>query len=219
MRKLSITAEVERLINAYLDAKIFVIGEGYYDEIDWQEDISFEQINESDFLREAAWVILSSGMRESVIRKKFGEISNAFFQWKSATHIVLNSQKCLEEARKHFNNTKKLESIVIIARQIYLTGFTQIKYYVELEGIDYLSRFPYMGPATSYHFAKNIGICVAKPDRHLIRIAEKAGYSSPQLLCTEISKAIDEKVSVIDLVFWRYATLQRNYLDLFNYQS
>jgi hypothetical protein len=52
----------------YLTAKERVIEAGFADEIDWQEEVSLEDLDESTFLRESAWVVLSSGFRETVLR-------------------------------------------------------------------------------------------------------------------------------------------------------
>ena len=77
----------------------------------------------------------------------------------------------------------------------------------------YLESFPFIGPITKFHLAKNIGIDVAKPDRHLSRISKMLGFASVQELCESISQRIDEKVSVVDLVIWRYATIDKKYLE------
>ena len=79
--------------------------------------------------------------------------------------------------------------------------------------IDYISTFPNMYPATSYHFAKNLGIDVVKPDRHLLRISKKLGFKSPYDFCSEISHQSGDKISVIDLIFWRFANMNKNYLN------
>ncbi len=70
-----------------------------------------------------------------------------------------------------------------------------------------------MGEATSFHLAKNIGLNVAKPDRHLVRMSSALGFESVNILCSEISNLIEENISLIDLVLWRYATLDKNYID------
>ena len=75
---------------------------------------------------------------------------------------------------------------------------------------------PFMGPATSYHLAKNLGLDVVKPDRHLLRITDVTGYQSPYEMCCDIAKVTSDKLSVIDLVIWRFATIQRQYLDHFS---
>jgi len=206
---------LDKIACAYMSAKSFVIEAGYHSEIDWQESTQFENIEESDLLREAAWVILSSGMRESIVRQKFPMISKAFFDWESANKIMDNKKKCLEGALRYFGHRRKIESIIQISAHVHIHGFDNVCLSIEKDGIEYIMKFPYMGPATSYHFAKNLGMQVSKPDRHLCRIAKTVGYTSPQLMCSDISQLTGEKVSVIDLIFWRFATLQKNYLSFF----
>lgn len=201
---------------AYMTAKETVIERGYAHEIDWQDNLSYRSLTEHEFLREAAWVILSSGMREVVIRRRFANISCAFCEWESAQRIVERMDMCRESALVHFNNPRKIDSIIQIAVHVADRGFDNVRQWVWDGGVDYILQFPYMGPATSYHFAKNIGLPVAKPDRHLSRIANVVGYSSPQSMCQDIAQLIGDKISVVDVVMWRYATLDKNYLQLFS---
>jgi hypothetical protein len=74
-------------------------------------------------------------------------------------------------------------------------------------GIDYLQTFDFIGPVTAFHLAKNIGLDVVKPDRHLLRLAAAAGCNHPSELCGAIAEVTGDKVSVINLILWRYATL------------
>lgn len=207
---------LRRLASAYLTAKQTVIEMGYSHEIDWQDSLTFSNIAESDFLRESAWVILSSGMREAVIRKKFPDISLAFFQWESAKKISLHRNRCRVNALCAFNNRRKIDAIIRIAIHVSQKGFCAVKESIQNEGISYVMHLPYMGPATSYHLLKNIGMQVAKPDRHLTRIANALGYHSPHLMSLDIARTIGEKVAVVDLVLWRYATLHTDYLKTFS---
>ncbi len=206
---------LDRIACAYMSAKFFVIEAGYDSEIDWQETTKFENVTESYFLKEAAWVILSSGMRETIIRQKFPRITIAFFKWESAEKIVHNKEKCFHEAMQHFGHWKKINAIITVAKQVFENGFNNVCKAILEEGIQFIIKLPYMGPATSYHFAKNIGLSVAKPDRHLKRIAKTVGYTSPQEMCSDISGITGEMVSVVDLVLWRFATLKKDYLSYF----
>ena len=52
---------------------------------------------------------------------------------------------------------------------------------------------------------------VAKPDRHLKRIAQIFGYTDVQELCKEVSQSTGDKMSVVDLVFWRFAVITPEY--------
>ncbi len=214
-QRAKIRGRLNKIVEAYLKAKESIIGEGFAAEIDWQAEIRFSQITESDFLREAAWVVLSSGMRETVIRLKFNAISKAFYYWRNANDIIDNSEKCRNQALKIFHNQKKIDAIISIAEQISVQGFGIFKTNIQTGGVKFIQSLPFMGPATSYHFAKNIGLDVVKPDRHLLRVAATAGFESPKLLCEEISKSVGDRVCVIDLVIWRFATLNANYTEYF----
>jgi hypothetical protein len=204
------------LASAYLIAKETVIREGYGKEIEWQRNVSLNNLTESKFLKESAWVILSSGMNEIVIRKVFPRITHAFFNWESSETIYRNQSDCLESALNIFNNPKKIKAIIEIAKEISDIGFERSLKSIETEGVSYLTKFPYIGPATSYHLAKNIGFNVVKPDRHLVRVAKSAGYADPYDFCSDLSEIVGDDIRIIDIVIWRYATLSKNYLELFS---
>ncbi len=203
------------LSEVFLRSRQFVIDCGYSDEIEWQRNLKFESLTESIFLSESAWVILNSGMRESVVRGKFKELSEVFFNWESAERIHKNIEPCRVKALGIFNHKGKISAILSISRIVSDGGFESIKNKIEIRRIDFLVTLPFIGPITSYHLAKNIGMDVVKPDRHLVRIADVAGFDSPDELCGRISECTGEYVAVIDVVLWRYATLRKDYLDLF----
>ena len=205
------TENLDRLINQYVDAKDFVIDNGYEREIDWQLGLDFTASTESDFLREGAWVILSSGMRESTIRQKFDAISDAFLDFSSAVEIVEHCDVCRADSLLVFNHHKKIDAILSMSLRVVLDGFQAIKSSTNHYGIKYLRSFDFIGPATSYHLAKNLGLNVPKPDRHLCRVAEVSGFDSVQQLCESISAVTGDPVPVVDLVIWRFATLRADY--------
>jgi hypothetical protein len=203
------------IIEAYLIAKNHVLNEGFGEEIDWQDSIHLCHVTESDFLRESAWVVLSSGMAEVVIRRKFPSLSGAFHYWRSAKEIIEDSEGCRKRALDIFRNNRKIEAILSIAQRVCRQGFDIVKRQVQQEGVRFIQSLPFMGPATSYHLAKNIGLDVVKPDRHLLRVAAAAGFETPEQLCKEITSVVGDRVSVVDLVIWRFATLKANYLETF----
>lgn len=206
---------LSKLANAYLHARDFVIRQGFEEEIVWQQRRSIDSVTESDFLREAAWVVLSSGMRETVVRGCFDGISQAFLQWRSADEISSASRACITAALRHFNHAGKIEAIAAIAARVSNAGFARTIESTRRLGVSFLQELPFVGPVTSYHLAKNLGLDVVKPDRHLVRVAHAAGCDSPDDLCRELAALVGDKVAVIDIVIWRYATLVRDYLSLF----
>lgn len=205
----------KKIVETYLRAKQAVIAQGFEAEIDWQDSLQFSQITESDILREAAWVVLSAGMREAVIRLKFPQISEAFYFWQSAKQIARRSDKCRAQALAIFRHPEKVNAIITIAEEINSLGFVAFKMRILSGGVNFIQTLPFMGPATSYHLAKNIGLEMVKPDRHLIRVAAATGYESPRRLCEDISELVGDRISVIDLVIWRFATLYPNYAEFF----
>lgn len=204
-----------RLACAYLAAKKAVVQAGLHSEIDWQENRSFSSINESDFLREYAWVVLSSGMKETVIRNKFPIISEAFFHWVDAQTIFYEADFCKRKALDSFGSVPKINAILKITEEICDTGFEALKERLVDQKEEFLQQFPFMGPATSFHLLKNIGFDVPKPDRHLLRLTSAAGYSDHTQMCADISQVVGDRLAVIDIVLWRYATIEPNYVDNF----
>lgn len=204
----------QKLALKYSFVKNYVVENGYGPEIEWQTSVHFDEIDESDFLREIAWVILSSGMRETVIRNLFENISKCFFNWISSELISENKDKCFLKALNYFNNENKISAIIYAAETINDIGFYQFKQDIVGDPINKLQELPYIGPVTVYHLVKNIGLPYAKPDRHLTRIAKKEGFNDVQLFCEEISKLTGDSKPVVDIVFWRFATIANDYLTV-----
>jgi hypothetical protein len=199
----------------YAAIKNFVLSSGYKQEIEWQASRRYEDLSEPDFLREMAWVVLASGMKEKVIRQKFPAISEAFVAFSSAKTIAENRDKCIADALMVFGHTGKILAIADGAAKVDREGFDHIKARILTSPIKVLQEFGFIGPITVYHLAKNIGLPVAKPDRHLVRIAAVCGYSEVQKFCKQLSESSGDSVPVVDIVLWRYATLCPDYLERF----
>jgi len=201
------------LAAVYLHAKERVLADGYGWEIDWQQNVSLHDLTESTLLREAAWVILSAGISERVVRGVFPRISTAFRDWRSAAEIAQTHSDCRKKALAVFAHRKKIDAIVFLAAIVARQGFAAVRDGIAGAADVYLRAFPQLGPAASRHLAKNLGCSVAKPDRHLRRIAKRLSMRSVDALCTSIASYLGEPVHVIDVVLWRYATLESTYLD------
>jgi hypothetical protein len=203
------------LVDSYAIARQYVIDNGFLGEISWQQSRNVETVTETEFLSQFAWVVLAAGFRDSVVRRKFPAIVCAFRTFSSADEIARNEVACHAAAMAVFGNRRKIAAILTATKRVASEGFRGVKAKLTDGDIPYLQTFPFMGPATSYHLAKNLGMDVVKPDRHLLRIACVAGYDSPEAMCRDISSTVGESLPVVDLVLWRYATLKPNYLDDF----
>jgi len=207
----------EHISHGYFFAKNYVINRGFGNEVDWQEGLNFEMVTEQKFLSEISWVILASGMNDKIIRKVFPKIKSVMFDFVSANLICQKKKSCYNKALRIFNHKGKINAIIYAAEYLTKNSLAVTKSKILMQGVKFIQTFPYMGKATSLHFAKNLGLNFVKPDRHLNRISATLGFNTPKDLCNEISNVIDEKVSIIDLVLWRYATLDKDYIKRINW--
>jgi|HubBroStandDraft_6_1064221.scaffolds.fasta_scaffold637766_2 hypothetical protein len=196
--------DVSGALRLYARAAEYIAAAGLDHEVSWQRNSQLASVSESILLREAAWVILCSGFRESTVRRVFDYVSLCFCDWDSAAAIVESCPACHLAARASFRNTAKLFAIVEIARRVDVIGFDSLKRSIVSDPIATLRQFPYIGPVTVWHLAKNLGFNAAKPDRHLTRISKRLGFGGPEQFCATIADASGEAVKVIDLVVWRY---------------
>lgn len=214
-RSLDPTGRSSRLIDIYLTVKDAVIAQGFAWEIDWQAERRLDRVQESDFLRESAWTVLSTGFRESVVRRFFEPLSEAFLGWHSAVLIHGSRARCKRAALHVFSNERKVNAILDIAAIVAECGFETIRSRIKEDGVSFLQTLPYIGSVTAFHLAKNLGLPVVKPDRHMQRIARAAGFGSPHELCEVIVDRVGDPIQVVDVVLWRYATLFSNYVATF----
>lgn len=211
--------EQEKLVGIYRRLRQEVIDHGYSFEIEWQNSRELSDLSETEFIQESAWVILSTGMKESIIRNIFSEITSAFMNWESAFEITRNANICETKALEVFRNYRKISAILSLCNRVHECGFETIKQLIIDHGVTFLKEFDFIGPVTCYHLAKNIGLNVVKPDRHLVRIANVTKVNDPNTLCHIISSATGDKLAVVDIVLWRYATLNEDYLTCFEYED
>ncbi len=204
-------AKADQLASFYLSAKERVIEAGFADEVDWQADIVREDWDEPTFLRESAWVVLSSGFRESAVRRRFPLVSASFLDWVAATSIMSQRAACRSNALQAFGNERKIDAILRIVQRVAADGIEAIRQGIRNGGTAFLQQLPFIGPVTACHLAKNLGMPIVKPDRHLSRLAQRNGYESAEHMCQTIAAIVGDSVPVIDIVIWRYATITDNY--------
>jgi hypothetical protein len=197
-----------RALNLYDDATRAVHAAGFGWEPEWQRTRATSPLTERDFLRESAWVVLCSGFRERVVRDVFDYISLCFCDWEAASEISDRRNACVRTALGRFRNERKLKALADIATLVDETGFDVLCERLRGDPVAELQVFPFIGPVTSWHLAKNLGFNVAKNDRHLARLALDYGFDDAHDLCHAIAQTTGELESVVDVVLWRFATLR-----------
>jgi hypothetical protein len=180
-------ADFKKLYESIRDC---VVNAGYQGEVDWCEHRPMpENIDAETFLSEYAWVVLHSGMRTAVADK-------IFERYKAEGTSIIG----------HAGKRAAIEFITSIINDV-LWSFKHAT-----DKLEYLDSLPWIGPVTRYHLARNLGVDIAKPDRHLVRIATLLGFNGDvQAFCAAIQPFTTDRLGTIDLIFWRFAVLFPDY--------
>ncbi len=194
------------LARAYLVAKRTVVEHGYAHEVLWQSTVTLSALTPTVFVSEAAWVVLSAGMRESVVDSIYRRLGPVFHEW-DVCRMADDGALLFQQAYDVFRHEGKLRAIIEIARAARRLDTDGLRHELLLRPEDFLRSLPYIGPVTWRHLAKNLGLQVAKHDRHLSRIAANARRQSVDVLCQEIASETGEPVPVVDLVLWRWSVI------------
>ncbi len=161
---------------------------GHGGDVEWSENVQPPATPE-DLAREYVWVVLNSGMRNTV-----------------ATGIMRRLWPALRAglpARSAFGHPGKCCGIDYVwrERRQLLEAFRTAP-----DKLAWCAALPWIGPVTKYHLAKNLGLDVAKPDRWLARLAAAEG-ESVESLCARLAEASGDRVATVDLVLWRACAL------------
>lgn len=173
----------------YNQALTYLWDTPYRAEIEWcRNRSSFSEVTPETFLLEYVYVVLNAGMKEQVARKIFEK-----FRERMNPAII--------------GHPKKREAVRAALRN-YEEWFESLK--AASDKIEYLDSLPWIGPITKYHLARNLGIDTVKPDRHLKRLADRFGFSSPMEMCIDIQRRLcgKENLGTIDVILWRYCNLK-----------
>lgn len=193
------------LVERYLDAFEFVVASRFGYEIVGLEMFRIDDVDEGIFLREFAFVVLVSGFRYSTVQGLFPRINDAFLGFQDAKRIVSVMDHAYADALDVFNHHRKLSTICQAIREIADQGFGA--YWSDLMADwDSIERYDLIGEVTGLHLARILGMDVAKPDRHLMRLAAALDTSVVDLTAG-IGRATGDRVAVVDGVIWRFATM------------
>lgn len=175
-------------VELFYELRQGIINAGYGDEIVWQESVK-EPDTADEFMWQYIWVVISSGMKNQVARIIEQRIAEAY-NMKWAISTVFN----------HKGKVKAIEYMIANHDKLF-------EEYLEADNkLAFLKSLSYIGDITKYHLAKNLGEDVVKPDRHLVRIANKYKVS-PNTLCLKLAKETSYRIGTIDLILWRAGNL------------
>jgi hypothetical protein len=173
---------VLRAVMAELDSR------GFAGEVAWAEQCT-APTNANDFAAEIVFVIVNSGMKNSVAAPLYHEkIKPTLLRGGSASEVFGHKGKSAAMDR------------VWRDRQRFFAIWNACR--TDDERIAFLGGLPWIGNITKYHAARNFGVDCVKPDRHIERLAEHHG-ETPHKLCSRLSRQIGVRVGAIDAILWR----------------
>lgn len=157
---------------------------GHGGDYDWAESVTPPQTPEA-FACEYVWVVLNSGMKNTVARGIMDRLWPRLVAGESA-----------QVAFGHKGKTAAIDHV----------WANRSKLFAELQSaedlVTWCAALPWIGQITKWHLAKNLGADVAKPDRWLVRLAEAEG-TSVDALCQRLAKLSGDRVATVDVVLWR----------------
>jgi len=179
------------------------VKENFPEDVEWSlrasENVDWDR---EKFICEYVFAVYVSGFRYSVIQGRMDSFRKVFYDW-NLEKILRYENEVKIGARKLVNNRNKINGIIRGLKILEKLDFDIFKGDV-MKDINTLKMFPYVGNIIKYQLARNLGYDVIKPDKHIVRIAEKYGLD-PFEMCSMISKITQYKVHTVDSILWRYA--------------
>jgi hypothetical protein len=172
-----ITADDFRRIRALL-------GEQAEADIEWADECCMP-VDSSFFAMEVIFVICNSGMKNTVARQIYERCISALKRGEPVFDVF-----------KHPGKAAAIEQIWREREQLHAG------YFAAEDKLAFTESLPWIGEVTKYHVVKNFGADVAKPDVHLVRLAEREGCT-PQDLCERLARETGLRVAAVDTVLWR----------------
>lgn len=172
----------------YLGVRAELVRRGFGDDIKWAESVG-APANAELFAQEHAFVVCNSGMRAQIAAMIYRKVMGALVGGAHPSSV--------------FGHKGKSEAIWTVWQE-RAEWFS--RYHEADDKVAFLGSLPWIGEITKWHLAKNFGVDVVKPDRHLVRVATRYG-TDPFTLCDRIARASGDRIGTVDYVIWRGCNL------------
>lgn len=156
------------------------------------------------FWIEFVWCCYVSGFSSKVIASIYDDLVLALGSWRTC-HLDRWDNVSIV-----ISHRKKFEACCNVSAMLRELPFEKFK-------LDFLSstksirNLPMMGPITSFHLARNIGLDAVKPDLHLTRLSAHFGYLYPFDLCRDLADSSGERIGVVDYILFMGASTWSTY--------
>jgi hypothetical protein len=178
---------LKELVNFYWTAKEYLSSRSpYKEEVELVTNRRFEEQTMGSFLHQYIFVVLNTGLKSQAADKIMARFIASHYDLNIIGHS--GKRKAIREALASYDN-----------------------WFLSLKAVDdklaFLETLPFIGPITKFHLARNLGFDVAKPDRHLTRLAARFGFASVSDMCQAIHQETNERIGLIDVILWRISNL------------
>ena len=187
-----IVAEGPITPDAYLGIRAMLFDAGYHAEWEWAQTVVEPETPEA-LACEYAWVVINSGMRNTVARKIMDRVWPVVTAGGSAHAAFGHRGKAQAIDDGWRRRVARLEEFRAAGAE-------------PADRVAWCGTLPWIGDITKWHLAKNLGVDCAKPDRWLVRLAAVAGETVDGL-CRRLAAATGDRVATVDLVLWRACAL------------
>lgn len=200
-----VTGEQLRTLYEAEKARIMAVEE-YARDYEWVDQRTWSTVKDlgaENFLLEHAYVVLCSGFKNSTVEGFWQRYVDAWARW--TCWEEMDVEVAVKVCNTFFRNKAKNKAIGDACLRMQKVGWWNVVADISFMGVDSLRAWPWIGDITKFHLARNLGMDVVKPDRHLVRWADHLGYETPLALCEEIHRLTGERIGTVDLVLWRSA--------------
>jgi hypothetical protein len=201
-----------RVASAYFAIRRDIVHRGYGCEIRDLESLRLEATSRQDLFAAVAWAILSVGFSARAVAAVWPRMSVIVDYWSNPRATSLRRRELTPQLEREFANSRKVAAIFDAAECVSEWDLEQILADVAAGDTAQLETIPFIGPVSVLHVTRNLGADVAKPDRHLCRLADAVSMS-PQALCEMLASVSTDPVRVVDGVLWRASVIQSRNID------
>lgn len=185
-------------LELYTRIKRELVRRGHEEDYLWSESLR-PCPNATELALEYTWVVLNSGMKNTVARGIMERMRPVLFAGQSASTVFGHKGKAA--AIDEF--WREREWYYAKYKALGVTGNAACDGDATASAVlEWCESLRWIGPITRYHLAKNLGVDCAKPDRWLVRLAD-AECECVDGLCARLAQASGDRVATVDVVLWR----------------
>lgn len=178
----------------YLQLKAEIQLLGYTEEIRYLENIDKRKLGPSEIVCEYALLVITGGMNAPIIN----------ISWKEEVMRVLKSGDSLHELSRHKGKAEAIRQCWE-ERKALFQMFKEVRYDVA-KAVNFCHSLPWIGNATKYILAQNIGIDCAKPNIGFVRLGSSF-VELPENICCQLADESGDRIATVGFILSKAMSL------------